>query len=250
MAINSLSTGWRPGVCTSGTRPTAPYDGQQIYETDTDKLLVWNGSAWITVSPVSVPQMTVYASGSGTYTTPSNCRYLKIQIVGGGGGGAGSGGGTGAGNAGNGGTGGTSTFGTSLISSTGGGGGAASSSGGGSAGSGTVSSPASGFVFGGVQGTNMGVYNTAVQVYTGNSGGPPTPLGSFGAGGANQGAGGTVVCVGGTGGSAGYVEAIVSSPSATYSYAVGAGGAGGAAGTSGFAGGVGGSGAIYITAYF
>jgi hypothetical protein len=46
MAINSLSTGFRPGVCTSSTRPTAPYEGQQIYETDTDKLLVWNGSAW------------------------------------------------------------------------------------------------------------------------------------------------------------------------------------------------------------
>ena len=46
MAINSLSTGFRPGVCTSSTRPTAPYEGQQIYETDTDKTLVWTGSAW------------------------------------------------------------------------------------------------------------------------------------------------------------------------------------------------------------
>lgn len=47
MAINSLSTGFRPGVCTSSTRPTAPYEGQQIYETDTDKMLVWNGTAWV-----------------------------------------------------------------------------------------------------------------------------------------------------------------------------------------------------------
>ena len=46
MAINSLSTGWRPGVCTSGTRPTAPYEGQFIYETDTDMLAIWNGTAW------------------------------------------------------------------------------------------------------------------------------------------------------------------------------------------------------------
>ena len=36
----------KPGVCTSSTRPATPYEGQMIYETDTDKVLVWNGSAW------------------------------------------------------------------------------------------------------------------------------------------------------------------------------------------------------------
>ena len=46
MAISNNSTGLRPGVCTSTTRPTAPYEGQTIYETDTDKVLVWTGSAW------------------------------------------------------------------------------------------------------------------------------------------------------------------------------------------------------------
>jgi hypothetical protein len=40
----------RPGVCTSSTRPASPYDGQVIYETDTDKTLVWNGSAWVYLS--------------------------------------------------------------------------------------------------------------------------------------------------------------------------------------------------------
>lgn len=34
------------GVCTSSTRPATPFEGQMIYETDTDKVLVWNGSAW------------------------------------------------------------------------------------------------------------------------------------------------------------------------------------------------------------
>jgi hypothetical protein len=47
MAINSLSTGLRAGVCTSGTRPTAPYEGQTIFETDTDRMYVWNGTAWV-----------------------------------------------------------------------------------------------------------------------------------------------------------------------------------------------------------
>ena len=36
----------KAGVCTSSTRPSNPYEGQQIYETDTDKILVWNGTAW------------------------------------------------------------------------------------------------------------------------------------------------------------------------------------------------------------
>ena len=37
----------KPGVCTSSTRPASPYDGQVIYETDTDRTLVWNGTGWV-----------------------------------------------------------------------------------------------------------------------------------------------------------------------------------------------------------
>ena len=40
----------KPGVCTSSTRPASPYDGQVIYETDTDKTLVYNGSGWVQLS--------------------------------------------------------------------------------------------------------------------------------------------------------------------------------------------------------
>jgi hypothetical protein len=36
----------KPGVCTSTTRPASPYEGQMVYETDTDMLGVWNGSSW------------------------------------------------------------------------------------------------------------------------------------------------------------------------------------------------------------
>lgn len=46
MAISSSATGLRPGVVTSTTRPTNPYTGQIIYETDTGYLRVWDGSAW------------------------------------------------------------------------------------------------------------------------------------------------------------------------------------------------------------
>jgi hypothetical protein len=56
MAISNNSTGLRPGVCTSSTRPTAPYEGQMIYETDTDRVAIWNGTAWFSFS-ATVPDL-------------------------------------------------------------------------------------------------------------------------------------------------------------------------------------------------
>ena len=47
MPISNLGNGLRTGVCTSTNRPTTPYEGQVIYETDTDKVFVWNGTAWV-----------------------------------------------------------------------------------------------------------------------------------------------------------------------------------------------------------
>ena len=37
----------QPGVCTSSTRPAAPFEGQAIFETDTDRMLIWNGTTWV-----------------------------------------------------------------------------------------------------------------------------------------------------------------------------------------------------------
>jgi hypothetical protein len=37
-------------VCTSGTRPTGIAEGTMIYETDTQKVLVYNGSSWVEVN--------------------------------------------------------------------------------------------------------------------------------------------------------------------------------------------------------
>lgn len=36
----------KAGVCTSSTRPASPFEGQMIYETDTDLTYIWGGSAW------------------------------------------------------------------------------------------------------------------------------------------------------------------------------------------------------------
>lgn len=37
----------KSGVCTSTTRPASPYEGQLIYETDTDCIVFYNGTAWV-----------------------------------------------------------------------------------------------------------------------------------------------------------------------------------------------------------
>ena len=43
------------GVCTSTTRPATPYEGQVIYETDTNRVLVWDASAWVGISSTLNP---------------------------------------------------------------------------------------------------------------------------------------------------------------------------------------------------
>lgn len=46
----------QPGVCTSSTRPASPFEGQYIYETDTNRTLVYDGGAWVmTVDADSPP---------------------------------------------------------------------------------------------------------------------------------------------------------------------------------------------------
>ena len=85
MAISSNSTGLRPGVCTSTTRPTAPYEGQTIYETDTDKVLVWNGSAWLYSATPQTTEIGIWQSwtpvvtqGATITTSFNNSRYTQI----------------------------------------------------------------------------------------------------------------------------------------------------------------------------
>lgn len=52
MTISATAQGLRPGVCTSTSRPSAPFDGQVIYETDTNTLAVYDGSGWVSLNPV------------------------------------------------------------------------------------------------------------------------------------------------------------------------------------------------------
>lgn len=50
MTISATTQGLRPGVCTSTSRPSTPFDGMMIYETDTNLVLIWNGTAWRTLA--------------------------------------------------------------------------------------------------------------------------------------------------------------------------------------------------------
>ena len=56
------------GVCTSSTRPASPYEGQMIYETDTDKVLVWNGSAWRFLNTPQTTEPGVWTSFTPSWT--------------------------------------------------------------------------------------------------------------------------------------------------------------------------------------
>jgi len=81
-------------VCTSGTRPTglvAGDEGLMIFETDTDKFLVWDGSSWVsainsgslnfswqTWTPVLRVNSTNVTLGTGSTSTG---RYLKMGPI-------------------------------------------------------------------------------------------------------------------------------------------------------------------------
>jgi hypothetical protein len=234
-------------------------------------LLVYNqtSSRWMVVGgtggggSATDPTIQKFLTGSGTYTTPGGVSYIKVKMVGGGGGGAGSG--TSA-SGGDGSDGNDTTFGTSLLVAGGGIGaqggpaygglGGASSlgtgpigialTGGGGAGS-MDNSTSGARLIGGIGGSSaLGGAGTTQYEADGLDG-----VANTGGGGGGGGVGGASLNIsGGGGGSGGYVEAIITSPSASYSYSVGAGGSGGAAGTSGYIGGDGGSGIIVVEEYY
>lgn len=63
-------------ICTSTTRPT-PISGSLIYETDTQKMMLWDGSSWVT------PMNLQAAGGSltGTYPNPTVNQYAVRQSL-------------------------------------------------------------------------------------------------------------------------------------------------------------------------
>lgn len=213
-----------------------------------------------------VPTQQRFTSGTAqTYTTPTSPRsplYIKVRMVGGGGGGGGSGTTTGT----NGTAGGNTTFGTSLLVANGGGFG--NQGAGGVGGTASITGPAFGTSFSGGNGSRGHGGISVVTVVEDGAAGASSPFGGAGAGsdttaggdavantGSGGGGGGVVgnaggAAVGASGGAGGYVDAIISSPSSTYTYTVGTAGTASAAGTNGFAGGAGSAGYIEVTEYY
>lgn len=212
--------------------------------------------------PVKAPTVQKFTSGSGTYYTPAGVKMLRVRMVGGGGGG---GQGQTASTSFGGGNGGNTTFGDGTApGGTGGpsGGNTASIQSTGTLGSGWIgfTSPSAnnfGLASAGFTGASNPIYVVGANgmssvLANGSPGGffgtaPSSPANS-GAGAGGGGCTNTINLYSGGGGAAGaYIDAIISSPLASYAYAVGAGGT---AGGSGSAGGAGGSGIIIVEEYY
>ncbi len=78
-----------PVICTAATRPTNPYNGMLIWETDTGRLLMYKGTAWKLVIPEleglapTSPQVGPSAGGSlvlGTLTMSKSYIGLPVNI--------------------------------------------------------------------------------------------------------------------------------------------------------------------------
>lgn len=213
------------------------------------------------------PSRQAFASGSGTYTAPTNPAplYLRVRLVGGGGGSGGSG--TSGGSGSNGTGGGLTFFGGTAISAGGGSGGAIYNQGNGGPG-GSATNPsggASGFCTNGAIGSAgfdatistvdfPGGMGASTPFGGGSGGGTSTGMAAplnTGAGGGGAGLGGlSNGATGGGGGAGAYCDAFIINPATTYTYGVGAAGAGGSAAGSGFAGASGGNGYLEVTEYY
>lgn len=199
----------------------------------------------------AAPTRQVLTSGTAaTYTTPAGATQLRIRMVGGGGSGGGSKGSNG--NNGN-----TSSF-NSIVAAGGSAGSASNTSTGGSFGQGGTGGTGSASLR--ILGGSGASGQSAVSIGTGGIGGSSAFGGAGGAttsgsngsnAAANSGSGGGGAGAfdgsdagGGGAGSGEYVEIIINSPTATYTYTVAATAAAGAA--TGAAGGTGGSGIIIV----
>jgi len=70
-SVLGASTLTKPGVATSATRPANPFNGQVLYETDTAKIVSWNGSAWVYTAASGLVFLT-----SATFTTEPSVSFL------------------------------------------------------------------------------------------------------------------------------------------------------------------------------
>lgn len=84
MGVSSYSVSEHYKICTSSTRPAAPfiYEGLMIYETDTDRQLIWNGTAWRFVAGITpsarYQKTTTQSIPHGTVTVVSFTSAMEV----------------------------------------------------------------------------------------------------------------------------------------------------------------------------
>ena len=77
----------KAGVCTFSTRPSNPFEGQMIYETDTDNVLVWNGTSWIAFGSAATTangeggHSNIYSNSLSTSTATIVSAVRRVQGV-------------------------------------------------------------------------------------------------------------------------------------------------------------------------
>lgn len=69
-------------TCTSGTRPGTPNEGMTIYETDTDRIMVYNGSAWTLAAALgtALPRCSVSRSTSQSIANNSTNQLISWTV--------------------------------------------------------------------------------------------------------------------------------------------------------------------------
>ena len=72
----------KPGVCTTATRPSAPFVGQLIYDTTTTTVLVWNGTAWVGTSGLTMLKAeTAFASNTAAVDNIFSSAYSSYRLL-------------------------------------------------------------------------------------------------------------------------------------------------------------------------
>lgn len=75
----------KPGVIdNTAARPASPYEGQMVYEKDTDTLLIWNGTAWryiAAATPTNGTVLQVVTATTSTEATNSTSTYADTNLT-------------------------------------------------------------------------------------------------------------------------------------------------------------------------
>jgi hypothetical protein len=82
-SFSGASSVIKPGVVTSSTRPSSPFVGQLIYETDTARVAAYNGSDWVTQNGLQLVKAQTIGSAVSSVTVSSafSATYDAYKIV-------------------------------------------------------------------------------------------------------------------------------------------------------------------------